>query len=402
MITPSFSLTASERVLPRLALDFTTAVLDPRVTCTRTTGASNPATYINSSGYVALATNNQPRFDHNSITLACKGLLIEESRTNNQLQSSDFSSAVWNKSGSSVGAGVTSPDGSSVANKITEDTSTGAHRVFTNVGIVTVASTDYTISVFAKSAGRNLQLLNNNLTGAIFDLVNGTVSGSGTIEALKDGWYRCSITSQPGITDRIVAYLYNGSSNSYTGDGSSGIYLWGSQHERGSFVTSHIPTTTISLTRNADNVQMTGTNFSSWYNQNEGTFEVSVDLKAKSVADNYPLRIAGGTNAIVIGYNETATLVRPINTSTTGATVTISAAAYTAVGGYSYTANKVRGAANATLSGTETAAGTVGVNTLAYIGSFNGGAGMLNGWISKIMYWPQRLTNNEVQAFSKA
>ena len=38
MITPSFGLTATERVLPKLALDFTTASLDPRVTFTRTTG----------------------------------------------------------------------------------------------------------------------------------------------------------------------------------------------------------------------------------------------------------------------------------------------------------------------------------------------------------------------------
>ena len=47
MITPSFSLTATERVLPRMALDFTTAVLDPRVTFTRT---GNTATVTNSSG----------------------------------------------------------------------------------------------------------------------------------------------------------------------------------------------------------------------------------------------------------------------------------------------------------------------------------------------------------------
>ena len=55
MITPSFGLTATERVLPKLALDFTTASLDPRITFTRTTGASNPATYVDSSGYIANA-----------------------------------------------------------------------------------------------------------------------------------------------------------------------------------------------------------------------------------------------------------------------------------------------------------------------------------------------------------
>ena len=91
MITPAFGLTATERVLPRLALDFTTASLDPRITFTRTTGASNPATYIDSSGVITAATNNQPRFDYDPVTLVCKGLLIEESRTNSLLNSDTLS-----------------------------------------------------------------------------------------------------------------------------------------------------------------------------------------------------------------------------------------------------------------------------------------------------------------------
>lgn len=91
MITPAFGITATERVLPKLALDFTTASLDPRITFTRTTGASNPATYIDSSGVITAATNNQPRFDYDPVTLVCKGLLIEESRTNSLLNSDTLS-----------------------------------------------------------------------------------------------------------------------------------------------------------------------------------------------------------------------------------------------------------------------------------------------------------------------
>jgi hypothetical protein len=55
MITPAYSPTATERVLPRMALDFTTAVLDSRVTVTR---ALNTATAINSSGFVAIVNAN--------------------------------------------------------------------------------------------------------------------------------------------------------------------------------------------------------------------------------------------------------------------------------------------------------------------------------------------------------
>jgi hypothetical protein len=84
MITPSYSLTATERVLPRLALDFTTAALDPRVTFTR---LGNTATVTNSSGVIVGVNADIPRFDYNPTTLVCNGLLIEESRTNVLLNS---------------------------------------------------------------------------------------------------------------------------------------------------------------------------------------------------------------------------------------------------------------------------------------------------------------------------
>ena len=38
-----------------------------------------------------------------------------------------------------------------------------------------------------------------------------------------------------------------------------------------SFATSYIPTTSAAVTRTADQASMTGTNFSSWYNQAQGT-----------------------------------------------------------------------------------------------------------------------------------
>jgi hypothetical protein len=49
------------------------------------------------------------------------------------------------------------------------------------------------------------------------------------------------------------------------------LYVWGLQVEAGAFPTSYIPTTASTVTRSADLADMTGTNFSSWYNQSEGT-----------------------------------------------------------------------------------------------------------------------------------
>ena len=84
MITPAYSITATERVLPRLALDFTTAQLDPRITFTR---AGNTATVTDASGVIVAVNADLPRFDYDPITLACKGLLMETSRTNLLLNS---------------------------------------------------------------------------------------------------------------------------------------------------------------------------------------------------------------------------------------------------------------------------------------------------------------------------
>ena len=58
----------------------------------------------------------------------------------------------------------------------------------------------------------------------------------------------------------------------YDGNGTSGIYLWGAQLEEGAFPSSYIPTTTAAATRSADVASITGTAFSGWYRQDEGTF----------------------------------------------------------------------------------------------------------------------------------
>lgn len=258
-------------VIPKTSFNFTSAVLDSRITFAR---SGSTATSVNSSGIITGVAADTPRFDFNPITLVCRGLLVEGQATNAQVMSSEFNDGEWLKLGVTVSTDAeVSPDGTTTADKIVEDTSTGTHRVLTNIGIATSSGVAYTASVYAKGAGRNLRLTNNNLSGADFDLTNGTVSGTGTIEPaylLGSGWYRCSITRTPGTTDRIVAYLTSGGSTTYTGDGTSGIFLWGAQHEAGSNATSYIPTTTAAVTRNADVATITGANFSSWWQETKG------------------------------------------------------------------------------------------------------------------------------------
>lgn len=84
MITPSYALTATERVLPVMALDFTSASLDPRVSVAR---ADNTATRFNASGFIEIVNANLPRFDFLPSGSICRGQLIEETRTNLLLNS---------------------------------------------------------------------------------------------------------------------------------------------------------------------------------------------------------------------------------------------------------------------------------------------------------------------------
>jgi hypothetical protein len=129
------------------------------------------------------------------------------------------------------------------AEKLVENTTTGAHQVFTNTYSAPVTGT-YTYSIYAKAAEGNRFLSvypqATTVGWAIFNLTNGTrtVSGGGglissSITPVGNGWYRCSVTwTATAGTVFAVCYLTNSSSApnaTYTGDGTSGIYIFGAQ-----------------------------------------------------------------------------------------------------------------------------------------------------------------------------
>lgn len=126
MITPAYAPTATERVLPRMALDFTTATLDARVTIAR---ALNTATRVNSSGYIEGVNANLPRFDFSPTSIGtCLGLLIEEARSNIILQSADLATT-WTVLTAAVQADqTTAPDNTLSSDKIVPDSAPAGAR----------------------------------------------------------------------------------------------------------------------------------------------------------------------------------------------------------------------------------------------------------------------------------
>jgi hypothetical protein len=224
---------------------------------------------------------NQPRFDHNPTTGESLGFLIEEQRTNLVTYSEDLSNAAWSKIRSSIVSNtIIAPDGTLTGDKLVEDsTASNTHFIVQNVPLGgSVDSSPYTFSVYAKAGERTrFQMYDNNSNTSgvtVFNLSSGTVvSGTGKITSVGNGWYRCSIYPLKDYTTSSTVFIFldNGSTTSYTGNGNSGIYIWGGQLELGTFITSYIPTTNASATRAADFAVMQGVNFSSWFNAGEGT-----------------------------------------------------------------------------------------------------------------------------------
>lgn len=410
MITPLFSLTATKRSLPNLALDFTTASLDSRIAFTRTTGASNPATFVNSSGYITLATENQPRFDYDPITLACKGLLIEESRANLLTHSEDFSNAVWTVTRTSVSVNQeTAPDNALTGDKILEDSSTNTH-FFTRSSFSFTSGTSYSLSIYLKAAGRSrIRITSGNTTtwsaGSTFNLANGTIAatsfGSSRIQAAGNGWYRCTITGTAGATaSTVVNFVFsNGVSESYAGDGSSGVFAWGGQIEAGAFATSYIPTTTASLTRNADVASITGSNFSGWYNVGSGSVFAkalpSTVLGVRPVIqfdDNTAdeiIALRGNTTNPEL-YIKDSTDQAQIDAGTIAANTAYLLAA-------SWATNDCAASAN---GGAPVLDGNATIPTVTQARFGNDGTNYLNGHIQTVEYYKEKLLGSSVQIAS--
>jgi hypothetical protein len=159
----------------------------------------------------------------------------------------------------------------------------------------------YTQSFYVKSLGtRYAQIYNDtNADFANFDLTTGTVqsvTGSAGIQNCGSGWYRIWLTTAVGstFTNYNNACMLSDTIPSRKGGNitstANGIAASGGQFEAGAFPTSYIPTTTAALTRSADVCQITGGDFSGFWNTNEGSFAIEYDF-LQSLADvrNFPI-----------------------------------------------------------------------------------------------------------------
>ena len=397
-------------IRPSLLLDFAnTRQLDPRITFTR----ASTATYYDAFGVLRTAAVDTARFDNNPATGESLGLLIEEQRTNLVTYSEQFDNAAWTKYNATVTAdATTAPNGTTTADKLVENTATDYHFAQSNT-VTPTASTSYTFSCYAKLAERTQICLiflgaGNGDAGIIFSLTDGsyvsTINSGITnynSQSVGNGWYRFSITWTASTTALMYGrvHLSNAGSIFYTGNGTSGIFIWGAQLEAGAFPTSYIPTVASQVTRSADAASMTGANFSSWYRADEGTVYAETSLLGLRADGNVAAlcQIDDGTTAngmslrfgtILSGADFYAYVanVPQVDTNSFGVTANVSAKY-----AYVYKLNDYAFTKDAVSPFTDTSATVPVVNRMLLA------ANLFCGTIKKLAYYPARVPNAQLQ-----
>jgi hypothetical protein len=356
-----------------------------------------------------------PRFDYDPVTLAPRGLLIEEQRVNLLLRSEEFDNAGWTKIAATATANATtSPDGTANADRLTADGTLASHQMQQNVAFTAAA---YTFSVYAKRDTNNFLQLRFGAaaiaagTGfANFDLNAGRVGTIGpglsaaSITPAGNGWYRCTITGTTLAVTTNVAFFIVTSATAVTNEVNTlttAVFLYGAQTELGAFSTSYIPTVASTVTRATDSVTITGTNFSSWYNTSEGTMVFSGDSfrgtagSARTfqfddgTADNN-IRAAGQSTLQVIDATVTQVNIGGVPLIPFDGTVFKFASAY-----------KLNDFATVTTGAVTTdTSGTVPAINQLQLGRSIATGNTLNGHIRTFTFYPQRLANEQLQALS--
>ena len=363
---------------------------------------------------------NQPRFDFNPTTGESLGLLIEQSSTNLNLYSQLFDNSYWTKSNATITTAANiAPDGTQTFQKLVESATTGEHYVARSVIAVT-SGISYTYSIYLKASertrvrvgpfygfgatgGGGIVLFVNLSNGTIISSANGTAALVTNIVSVGNSCYRVTIsdTAYANEIDPQINLVSTGTTVNYTGDGYSGIYIWGAQLEALPLATSYIPTTSAQVTRASDNASMTGANFSSWYNQAEGTLYAEASTVSNGNACVYGIGDSTSNIIRMFKQNGNQAVYQVVKDATFSANLGM---ATTWTSGYGkiasvYKTDDFATSYNGGTSVTDTSGAVPIVNTVLTIG-IGAGVASLNGYIKKIAYYPIRVTNTQLQALT--
>jgi hypothetical protein len=420
-----------------LTLDFTTGILDPRLSFTRL----STATFINSSGIVTSVGNNTPRFDHDPSTLAPRGLLIEgQSSTLNQW-SEDFTSAYWQKVNSTVdtSTSVTCPDNiGRTTVRVVDNATNASHSI--RRGITTAAGTTYTLSFFVKKGSTDTfaaqcywnASYNFTLTVSSIDNDTQTLTSASGVNATSSRvayaafgsspWYRYSVTfTHPAAVTGTITPDFNfcpiNNVAAYVGSGNHTDFF-GIQLETGSGASSYIPTGASTATRDRD--QVTLTNLSSInFSQTEGTCLATVEVREKADSTFLPygsfdtsgggrcwwwlrhnLSTVSGTrllgNAFDSGGSTALTTANYVYNGGSGGVVKFATSLNTAASSMVFVISGGAPQTTTAAAFTLATAAQWGLNTSTDVGA----TALGSMWVQSFKYWPTALPNAQLQSLT--
>jgi len=329
------------------------------------------------------------------------GLLVEEQRKNLLERSEDFSNAAWTKGGASIDTNVViAPDGTLTGDKIVEDATSGSHQVIQ--GGASTSGVTYTASYYVKAAGRtSCRISFQNEGSATFNLTTESVITnlfvSASITAVGNGWYRCVATETKtnSLGNVYFGPCLDDGTIPYTGDGTSGIYIWGAQLEAGSFPTSYIPTSGSTATRAADVASIPTSAFG--YNASEGTVVVEAEMTNSVTSGQRYVIGSNSINSRWVYKNDTKDTL----TSYDGDSVLENTLSNLSDGVFfkaaSSTDQSERAlAVDGSIATKSTTGGIASLTASIRIGCANTNDKQLNGHIKSIKYYPRRLSNAQL------
>ena len=387
------------------------------------TRASN-GTYTDSAGVLQTATNDVPRFDHNPTTGESLGLLVEEQRTNS-IRNNTMVGAVAGTPGTNptLWQYVTAQSNGLTQSVVGTGTENGINYIDYRFNGTTVASPLSIVFGIDGTTAATAQ----TWTGSLYwKLAAGTAIGVSTwqigiIEQTAGGSFveganytQTAPTSAALITQRPAA------TRTLSGGGTVGrvqialsINVTGNtaidftiriglpQLEQGAFATSVIPTTTAAVTRSADVASITGSTFTSFYNQTEGSFFCSTFAPKGTIVygtgdtfDNTQYINAALSYNVIIrsGGAGSATLTAPVSTATVANIA------------HGYAANNFAAVSNGGTIDTDTSGAVPLAQVRLKLGSSawdTGGNNNINGHIRRLTFWGQRLPNNILQGITQ-
>ena len=369
--------------------------------------------------------NSAPRFDHNPVTGESLGLLVEEQRTNS-IRNNTGVGAVAGTPGtlptnwvqSALGAGLTSQVvGTGTQSGIAYidirvsgtagDTAGWSVHFDASTAIAASSGQSWTGSVYLAIVGGStsgtssqyVRVIERNLVGGYVTESNILWSAAGSVFSPAS---RISVTraSMGATTGFVQEGVYFNSVNGAAIDITLRIGL--PQLEQGAFATSVIPTSTAAVTRSADVASITGSAFSSWYRQSEGTVFADVTARPDGLVCNFddgsfnnrkPQIAIGAGASCDAAYVTTGSTVASFLQGSTSNQRNLIATAY-ATDNYGFTSN------GATPVQDSLGALPSTVTTLRF-GRFHNGIVPLYGTIRRLCYWPARLPNSTLQTLTQ-